>query len=378
MGSSWWRSGLACLLLPAACTGGDAPRIVDCESAGALEPFCGFENPEDLVVLPGGDWLLGSQMRSQAGASPKTESPIAKTGSLIAIPVARLEPRKLYPPAAGSQPPTRPADLGDPGCPGPPDPDQFAPHGLDLALRPVQAPLLLVVNHGGREAVEFFEIGWAEGAPALWWRGCAELPIPGWPNDVVALPDRGFVVTRMFDAVSGFAFLADGARMALGWPTGSVLEWTPQSGWRDIVDIPAVGPNGIEVSPDGSTLYVASWGSGEVYVRARVGDDVPEPIAVGPHPDNLTWSSDGRLLVASQIGGLSEISGCSAIEQGVCAIPFQVDSIDPETHQGSVLFEHDAASAMGFATVALEHEGNLYLGTAAGDRLARWTLPTAP
>jgi len=366
-------------LVLAACSGGEAPRIADCESAGSLEPICRFENPEDLVALPGGDWLLGSQMESQAGASPAGASREAKTGSLIAIAVARLEPRKLYPPESGAPPlPGRPVDLGDPGCPGPPDPDQFAPHGLDLALRPVQPPLLLVVNHGGREAVEFFEVGWAAGAPALWWRGCAELPIQGWPNDVVALPEQGFVVTRMFDAVAGFAFLADGVRVALGWPTGSVLEWTPQSGWRDIVDIPAVGPNGIEVSPDGSTLYVASWGSGEVYVRAREGDDVPEPIAVGPHPDNLSWSSDGRLLVASQIGGLREISGCSGIEQGVCAIPFQVDAIDPETREVSVLFAHDATSAMGFATVALEHEGHLYLGTAAGDRLARWELPTAP
>ena len=48
-------------------------------------------------------------------------------------------------------------DWGEPDC-APPAIEQFAPHGIDLEVRPDGALQLLVINHGGRESVEFLRV----------------------------------------------------------------------------------------------------------------------------------------------------------------------------------------------------------------------------
>ena len=42
--------------------GGENPALTTCEAADGVEPICGFNNPEDLALLPGGSWLVVSQM----------------------------------------------------------------------------------------------------------------------------------------------------------------------------------------------------------------------------------------------------------------------------------------------------------------------------
>ena len=52
--------GLA-LSLVLACSAGTIP---DCVEGGGVTPICGgFANPEDLAPLPGGSWLVVSQLR---------------------------------------------------------------------------------------------------------------------------------------------------------------------------------------------------------------------------------------------------------------------------------------------------------------------------
>ena len=101
-------------------------------------------------------------------------------------------------------------------CPGPPEAEMFAPHGIDPSA---DGRSLLVVNHGGREAVEIFAIEHAAGAPALRWVDCVVMPDDALMNDVAALPDPpgGFVVTQMTDG-STLGMLG----LALGWSSGRV------------------------------------------------------------------------------------------------------------------------------------------------------------
>ena len=56
-----------------------------------------------------------------------------------------------------------------------------------------------MVNHGKREAVEFFELLQHGGRCSLVWRGCALPPGDPFLNDVAALRDGGFFVTHMFN-----------------------------------------------------------------------------------------------------------------------------------------------------------------------------------
>lgn len=354
-----WTLGLALLV------GCSAPVSLEgCETSGGLVPLCGLQNPEDLVFLPGGDWLLASQGPAADGTP----------GSLLALRVSdgSRVPLWPHPPGTASLDASRPTPgWGDPACPGPPDASLFAPHGVDLA-RPRGAPaLLLVVNHGGREAVELFEVGVAEGAPALWWRGCA-LPGPGFLNDVAALPGGGFVASRMFDGRGGAGTALGLLRLLLGQDTGRVLEWTPDAGWRELPGSAAPAPNGVAVSADGERVFAAVWGPGGLIRVRRHGD--PERAAMGLpfHADNLSWTPEGRLLVAGQQGSIGSILACRRLEAGTCGVAFAVAAIDPDSLQVESVLEHSGRETMGMATVAVERDGEIWLGTAFGDRVARF------
>jgi hypothetical protein len=349
-------TGVVAAALGLACS---APRAIEgCEPADGITPVCGFRNPEDLALAPGGAWLLVSQW----GAA-----------SLVAWRISDGEKRTLFPAQAvlgGSEAASEGAD----DCPGPPDAEHFAPHGIDLVAEPFAPPRLLVVNHGAGQRVEFFEVGWAEGAPALWWRGCAPLPTGAFPNDVAGLPGGGFAVTNMMPAAQGIAQLPTMVRMLLGMDTGAVLEWTPDDGWRELPDSHGSGPNGVAVSADGAEVYFSEWSGRRIVSVRREGGPDRHVADLPARPDNLTWTADGRLLVAAQEGGAGDVLGCASLEHGTCAVPFSVFSVDPVTLEARPLLQHQA-KAMGAASVALEVGSDLYLGTFAGDRIARMELP---
>ncbi len=78
-------------------------------------------------------------------------------------------------------------------CPGPPDAAfkaKFLTHGLYLQEGRNSVHKLYVVVHGGREAVEVFELDARPQTPTLTWIGCAVAPDPIGLNSVRALPGR--------------------------------------------------------------------------------------------------------------------------------------------------------------------------------------------
>ncbi len=84
-------------------------------------------------------------------------------------------------------------DWGDPACPGLVG-DMLVPHGISLAKRSGGAMELYVVNHGGRQSMEMFELKPEAGSWSLVWHGC--VPATQEYNDVAALPDGGFIATH--------------------------------------------------------------------------------------------------------------------------------------------------------------------------------------
>jgi hypothetical protein len=328
-------AGVAC--------GGPAP-IVDCVARDGVTPLCAFQNPEDLAVLSE-DWLVVSQ-----GARPD------RAGSLLAFRPRDEARHVLWP---GERAATRPR--GDPRCPGPPDPAAFAPHGIDPTR---DGTSLLVVNHGGREAVEVFEIVRASGAPALQWVDCVPMPSDATMNDLAALPGGGFVISQMTDGTT-LGML----RLAAGRVSGRVHHHPPGGPLSAIPGSDGVGPNGVEVSPDGRTVFFAEWARARL-VRIGLDGSDRRVAPLGFNPDNLTWRSDGRLLVGGQLATPLEATACFDVAEGTCGLPSAAAAVDPVTLDVERVWTHDPATVAGGISVALEHGDRIWLGSFGGDRLA--------
>ena len=345
------------LLLPAC---GQLEPLRGCEGEGAVTVLCGFQNPEDLAAAPRGEWIVVSQF-------PRlVDGETAGSGSLLALRPRDGERRALFP-VPGEQVRVGAPGVGAPECGGPPDPGRFSPHGIDVAPQPDGAARLLVVNHGGREAIELFRLRVAPEGPTLAWEGCVPLPEDAQGNDVAALPGGGFVTTKMLPREAGLLSLL---RIALGWPTGELLEWDLAAGWRPVPDSRACAPNGVVASPDGATLYFAAWGGSRLVRVGRDGSGRHE-LALSHHPDNLSWARDGRLLSTGQMGSILMVPSCGRIDSGTCPIPYSVLRVAPDASSFESVFAEDPARSGGAGTVALDHDGALWIGTVAGDRILR-------
>lgn len=340
---------------------GAAPAITGCEPGEGLTPVCTFTNPEDMALLPGSDWLAVSEM--SRGDAP---------GVLSAWRPSDGTKLRLW---EGATAPGAP-DWGAPDCPGAPDPAAFRPHGIDVIERG-EGSGLLVVNHGGREAVEFFELAMSGGRPQLLWRGCAPAPPHTTANDVAALPGgEGFVVSKMTsEPMSGGLSLGLMLKILMGRPTGLVYEWTETGGWRAIPGSEGVLPNGVEVSSDGARVFVGMSGGRSVVALDRADGAHRRVADVGLVSDNLTWSDDGRILVAGGTGSRTAALGCRKIDSGACGVPFAVAAVDPQSMAVETLLKGDGRVGIGMASVALQVGQRLYIGSFAADRIAWAPFP---
>ena len=109
--------------------------------------------------------------------------------------------------------------------------DQFRPHGINLRPGSDSVHTLYVVRHGARESVEIFKVDVGGVTPTLTWVGCAVAPDTLGLNAVVPLPDGGLAATSP--------------------RTSDVWEWHTGTGWTQVPSSEDIGPNGLEISPDG-------------------------------------------------------------------------------------------------------------------------------
>ena len=364
--------------------GGCASRpqpLPACTSETSPRAICGLMNPEDLARSPDSEWLIISQMAPEDRDADPAAAPTrpgrllayrirdARRVTLYPVPEGRSADWEMHPEGADSSVPL----WGDSSCPGPPDPAHWKPHGIDIGRHASGAPLLAVVNHGGREAIEFFE--WTETvSPALRWRGCVPMVPGAMANDVALFSDGGFVVTQFMPAVTGVGprLLWSGMKIAAGWQTGQVLRWHPGGRLEPVPGSGGSAPNGVAIAQDERSIYFAEWG-GEAVTRVPLDPAQGPPrarVALGYRPDNLTWSEGGQLLAAGQIGALSTIIGCGGIPATGCGLDYGVSRIDPEA-----LGAERILSGRGAASVALDVGGELFVGAFTGDQIERFDLP---
>lgn len=315
-------------------------------------------NAEDLAVAPGGEWVLTSGMTG----------PTAPLGRLYAVSVAHGTCNEVFPYRATST-------LNAQRFVDQPDlnPLKFRPHGIDVTLRPDGRTELYVVNHGGNESVEVFEVDLDADRPSLKWIGGVRLPGSTTGNDVAAVDD-GFVVSTTGDPEGRREVSVEQA--IAGADTGGVLEWSPDRGWAVLPGTQINTANGVAVSPDWQWLYIGGWNS-RCLRKVRRGTANPDPttVDVSMMVDNLTWSASGQLLAAGTYGtSMQEFLEGHLSQNPRLGIPSRVISVDPETLATEQLIDY-GPDTFGAATTALQVGREIWVGTARDQGLARFRFP---
>ncbi|HKE83613.1 MAG TPA: hypothetical protein VKB50_07665 [Vicinamibacterales bacterium] len=333
-------TGLALALTAPIVPGAQAPP--SCTAAGDVRFVCGQQGPEDLVVIPGSQWVVASAMGGSGGLNLIR---ISDRSSVRAFPSDSAKARF--------------DTKGYVGCAGPPDAAaraKFITHGLSLEPGKRSVHRLLAVTHGSRESIEVFELDAKPAVPVLTWIGCVVAPDPVGLNSVRWLPDGGFIATnflaRNVDAESRTKMLA-------GEKNGELWEWHVNTGWAKVPGSEAAGANGIEISEDGKTLYVAAWGSQSFFRLSRgAGSPKRDEIPLGFRVDNIRWAKDGSLLATGQ-GGTAPGSQTT-----------NVVKIDPKTLAITEVLRRPDVNGYGAGTVAVEIDKDLWVGSFRGDRIA--------
>ncbi|MEE2782050.1 MAG: SMP-30/gluconolactonase/LRE family protein [Pseudomonadota bacterium] len=349
---------LLCLL--AAAPGSVAEPISDCEAKGNARPICSFTNPEDIVSLPGNRALLIGEY----GASAEDHS-----GGLVIFELDSETRRTIY--RGGEGKAVAEAGWGDPACTSPPS-RRFNSHGIDLVRRDDGRLQLLVVQHGGREAIELFEV---LGSGTDWrveWRGCVPAPSNASLNDVAALSNGDFYTTQMTP-------LDPPVDLTQGLPTyitGHAYAWSQADlAFRKIPGSEGSMPNGIATSSDGRYIYMNATSENSMRkVEVATGRELGR-VEVDT-PDNLSWAPDGRLLVASLDADLTgaDFAACVSITHGACRIPFKIVAIDPDAMTILRTVYESKGAPMGAGTVGLQVGRELFIGSFKGDRILRVAL----
>lgn len=334
-----------------------ADPIVDCVPKENARPICKFKSPEDMVALPGEKAILVGQY----GGAPTIP------GKLV---VFDLESESTYTVFSGG-----PGDgmaergWGDPSCTTPPD-KSFNTHGMDIVRRDDGRLQLLVVQHGGREAIELFEV---TGSGADWrveWRGCVPAPDNAWLNSVAGLANGDFYTTQF--SPLGY----DQYQEITNKITGHVFAWSQSERvYRKVDGTEGAMPNGIVTSPDGRFIYMNATAEHSVRkIEVATGRELGR--ATVDTPDNARWTADGSILVASMPRDVSpqDFIDCQTPQARACGIPFKIVAIDPDSMRiKETLYENEGAP-MGTGTVGLRIGNDLFVGSVQGDRILRVDL----
>ena len=345
-------------LVLAAAAAAPAKTSRECGKSGDVVSYCGLPKPEDLEVLPAGKGVLASELGIRKGPS----GPLPRAGSLKWLDPKTGVVTVLYPSASNAPGKN---DWGDPTCS-----DEIGaslmPHGIHLSQRHDGAWQLLVVNHGARESVEFFELARKDRGWSLRWRGCVIPPSPNRLNDVVGLPDGDLLVTTMH-RLEGSAEANLGERVRRGENTGFLWRWSSRKGFAEQPGSASPRPNGVQIDAAGRYAYInTSAGGGEVRKLDLTTGAVVGAVSLSK-PDNSSWTSDGRLLVTGMTPEASP-AACFATPEAACPAAFNVYALDPQSMRAELLFEH-AGPPLGAATVAVQYGSDLLIGSLFGDQV---------
>jgi DNA-binding beta-propeller fold protein YncE len=310
----------------------------NCAPAGNVQFACGQEAPEDLLFIPGTNWVIASSMAGNGGI--RLVSVQDKTSSV------------LYPSAGVKEVLDKKTYDACPGAPEADDKAKFTTHGLAMRAGRNSTYTLYAVHHGKRESIEVFELDARPKTPALTWVGCAVAPDPIGLNSVVPLPGDGFIATNYLER--GANANAARTKMMAGENNGELWEWHTGKGWTKVPGSEASGANGVEISKDGKWLYVAAWGSQSFLRLSRGQTPVKrDVIPLGFRVDNIRFAPDGSIYAAGQGTQTSNIV-----------------KVDPNTLKVTEMINQPNSQTFASGTVAVQIGQELWVGSYRGDRIA--------
>ncbi|MBX9898674.1 MAG: hypothetical protein K2Y17_12440 [Qipengyuania sp.] len=337
-----------------------AAQATNCPRDPALEYVCAPVKPEDLLSLPGTPWLIASGFAQGSG-----------------IKLVDTRTRQVTPWFDGRRNWLRPASMAFPQCPGPVSPADFNARGLSLRETGVGRWQLLVVNHGGRESIEVFEVrSRGTAAPGLRWRGCIPMPLGQVANSVASYADGTILTTVLTRPGTTIADFVEGR------VTGGVWQWKPgQSGFELLPGTELPGNNGLEVDPDQRRFYVVAFGLRSVltFDRFRTRTPLARTEARDFMPDNIHWSS-GRLLLAGMRLDEPACGGRRKVIDGVadpmlCHRGSIVAEMDPAKQTITTVAEFEPQPNFNGVSAAAIANGRLWLGSFQASRIAVASLP---
>ncbi|HVI46679.1 MAG TPA: SMP-30/gluconolactonase/LRE family protein [Chitinophaga sp.] len=295
--------------------------------------------PEDLISLPGTNWIIVSCIATKE-----------KLGKVLAVDITDKQ-----------KTPATIITAGDKGVS-----EKFTPHGINLQKTGNGKYKLYVINHGGKESVEVFDItAGKESIQAVWTESIAS-PANTAANAVAVRPDGSVFISKMYDPTDKFV-----EKAYKGEPTGQVLKWSRDRGWAPAEEKMLSYPNGLEISPDGRYLFVTEWANKRLWRFPLDGSGKESFVTLSFLPDNLRWTSKGTLLLAGQRATPEELFTCIGKGAG-CPAGFAVIEVNPATLKYRTLLD---AGDENFNVVsgAIMLPDGLWVGSAFANRLAYYS-----
>lgn len=321
-----------------------------------LSFLVGVEDAEDLLLIPGTDWIVASGMgRDKSHGALHLINARTKVWSrwFPDLPLrARLD--------AGAYP----------DCAAPPDPARFWSQGLSLRPTDAGRSTLYVAGHGEREAIEVFDVDARGPTPVFTWKGCVRMPEGLATNSVTSTPSGVLLASVLFHPGRTMADSVESR------PTGGVYRRGPgEAAFQLIPGTALPGDNGVESSPDGSAFYIVAWGLKAVLRFSLTHPDhAPTTIPLPFHPDNVHWGADGRLIAAGMTANEPACGGpFRAIAGKVdlsCHRGYEIAAIDPTSLAVTPLASGPPDPDFANVSTALFVGDEVWLGSFRADRIA--------
>jgi len=335
--------------------------IEGCESDETFTVYCNYQNPEDLAVLPDGRHILVSEFGAIVPLSPTNVQ-----GNLSLLDTTDGRKKNLEIEMSDNV-------WGDPECQR--DSMVLSPHGIDINERLDGSYQLAIVNHMPTETIELFELRAINDAWSLTWRGCVNAPVHGYFNDVALSSNGSFYVSQMYDKNISLFMLAvlDNTKE----DTGYVYHWRRQNGFERLVNTDGAFPNGVELSDDENNLFINYAFGNKTSKYNLMSNSIEASFSMNGIPDNITVDGDYIWVGAQDHSGLDSLIYCGVFAKDVfedpminqCPLPFAAYQLR-QSDLSLVNSYKYSNTVMGTATVALSLNGQLYIGTYHGDRIA--------
>ncbi|WP_295793990.1 SMP-30/gluconolactonase/LRE family protein [Mucilaginibacter sp.] len=301
----------------------------------------GVPNPEDLMEIPGSDWIVVSSMAGDNNSSGRIYCVNRKTEKLLSL--FNIDKGKTK--------------LGYNNL------ERFAPHGIYIRQIAINNYRLMVINHGSREAIETFQLYFKDALPELLWESNINFPGNVWANGLVTDNSGNIYATAMYDP-NDKEFLQ---KFSAKIPTGQVWKWTPSNGWLPFYKKTFSAANGIAISKNGKYLYVSEWAARRIYKLSTTNSLDTTSVTVDFLPDNIRWTKDNEMTVTGQKSSPMTLFTNKGVNKKI--IYFSIIKINPNSLKTRKIIEGGDKNFAN-ATGTLEIGDTYWVGCVADDKIA--------